>query len=140
MIYRADTFVLPVKNRLRQRGARDCGVCVFAELAGISYEQLLEELPGADYGTVTVDGWIAWLESKGRRVTKHEGCPADAGCCAHLVSNTFYSKEDVHWVYRDENGDVHDPSPVAEWVPANSELARTLETYSIKVLTLAVSK
>jgi hypothetical protein len=140
MIYRADTFKLPKPNKLHQKGTRDCGVCVFAELAGVSYEQVIQELPGADEGTVTVDGWIAWMKTKGINFEMREGCPADVVPCAHLVSNTMTSKDDFHWVLRDEDGDVHDPSPVAMYMPADDPRMRDLETYAFKKLTLSAKR
>lgn len=70
------TFKLPTPQRLHQKHDRDCGVSVFAALAGVSEKELLADLPDAYLGTVTVDGWRGWLESKGSVVTKREGCPA----------------------------------------------------------------
>lgn len=133
-------FKLPKPQRLHQKHNRDCGVCVFAELAGVSEEEVLADLPDAHLGTVTVDGWRAWLEGKGLKVSKSEGCPADNVPCAHLVANALYTKEDAHWVFRDEDGDIHDPSPVAMYMPADDERMRSLSTYAIKILTLSVSR
>lgn len=133
-------FTLPKPQRLHQKYERDCGVSVFAALAGVSEEEVLADLPTAYLGIVTVDGWIGWLESKGFTVLKREECPADIVPCAHLVANALYTKEDAHWVFRDEDGDMHDPSPVAMCWPANDDRMRNLETYSIKILTLSVER
>jgi hypothetical protein len=106
----------------------------------VSEEEVLADLPEAYLGTVTVDGWRAWLESKGFTVTKREGCPADVVPCAHLVANALYTKEDAHWVFRDEDGDVHDPSPVSMYMPADDERMRNLTIYAMKILTLSVER
>lgn len=133
-------FKLPKPQRLLQRSDRDCGVCVFATLAGVSEEEVLADFPDADLGTVPVDGWRAWLESKGFAVSQRDGCPTDVVPCAHLVANVLYTKEDAHWVFRDEDGDVHDPSPVAMHMPADDQRMRSLSFYAMKVLTLSVSR
>ncbi len=85
-MYFTRPFKLPKPQRLHQKQDRDCGVSVFAALAGVSEEELLAEVPGADRGTVTVNGWCAWLERKGFTVTKRKGCPAEIFPCAHLVA------------------------------------------------------
>src|ERR1035441_356067 len=139
MIFTAP-FKLPKPQRLRQKHDRDCGVCVFAALAGVSEEEVLADLPDAYLGTGTVNGWRSWLESKGFTVSKHEECPADVVRCAHLVANALYTKEDAHWVLRDEDGDVHDPSPVSMYMPADDERMRNLSIYAMKILTLSVSR
>lgn len=133
-------FKLPKPQSLHQKHERDCGVCVFAALAAVSEEEILADLPDANLGTVSVDGWQEWLESKGFTVTKREGCRADIVPCAHLVANVLHSQEDGHWVFRDEDGDIHDPSPVTMYMPADDERMRSLEMYTMKILTLSVSR
>lgn len=133
-----ERFKLPKPQMLHQKHDRDCGVCVFAALAAISEEELLADLPNACLGTVTVDGWHEWLESKGFTVTRREGCPADIVPCAHLVAHALYTKEDAHWVFRDEAGDVHDPSPGSMHMEAADPRMRELSMFSMKILTLSV--
>jgi hypothetical protein len=134
----AEMWKLPKPQRLHQSGDRDCSVPVFAALSGLTEDQVRAELPGAVLGEVTVDGWIAWLESKGFRVTKHQGCPSDIVPCAHLVGNMPRSQADFHWIFRDGDGDVHDPSPVFSCVPADDPRIRSLSYYSEHVLTLTL--
>jgi hypothetical protein len=138
-VYRNDNFNLPKPQRHFQRDERDCGVAVFAALAGLTYEEVLRDLPDARLGTVTVDGWKAWLEQRGFTVSHLVGCPDNIFPCAHLVAPV----DDVtccHWVYRDEEGDIHDPSPVSRAMPADSAWMKNLSMYKCKVLTLSVSR
>jgi len=134
-----EIFKLPKAQLLTQKHERDCGVCVFAALAGVSEEDVLADFPDANLGTVTVEGWQEWLESKGMIVVRREGCPVDAFPCAHLVANVMNSPRDAHWILRDADGDVHDPSPVMMYMPADDERMRNLSMYSLKILTLSVS-
>jgi hypothetical protein len=113
-------------------------VLVFAALADTSYEDVLADLPGAHLGTVTVDGWIGWLQGRGWTVTRQDGCPTDIVPCAHLVA-PVPNPEYCHWVYRDSEGDVHDPTPVSLAMPADSEWMRNLKMYDHKILTVSVS-
>ena len=53
--------ILPKPQILHQKYDRDCGVCVFAALVGISEEELCAEIPNAHLGMVTVDDWEKWL-------------------------------------------------------------------------------
>ena len=115
-------------------------MCVFARLAGISEDQLRAELPDAQLGKVSVDEWQKWIEAKGFVVTRRDGCSDDAVPCAHLVSHGANTLEDFHWVYRDEEGDVLDPNPVNQFVPADDPRMKQLDVYSDKILTLSVSR
>jgi hypothetical protein len=133
-------FELPKPQGLRQQGERDCSVPVFSALTGIPQDQIRTELPGAAEGKVSVEGWEVWLQKKWFKVTRHDGCPLDVLPCAHLVASVMYSKDDAHWVYRDPDGDVHDPSPVSMYMPADDERMRNLSIYSIKILTLSISR
>lgn len=128
----------PKPQKLHQKSERDCGVCVFAELAGVSEEEVCGDLPDAHLGTVSVDGWKQWLQEKGFTVLQREGCPDDIVPCAHLVAHVMYSPNDAHWVYRDSDGDVHDPSE--DFVPADDQRMRNLLFYSEKILTLSLSR
>jgi hypothetical protein len=111
-------------------------VPVFAALTGVSEDQLRTEMPGAARGEVSVDGWINWLQRRGFKVTRHQGCPANIFPCAHLVGNMPQSHADFHWIFRDSDGDVHDPSPVFTYMPADDPRIRSLEYYKEQVLTL----
>lgn len=133
-------FSLPKPQGLRQKGQRDCSVPVFAALTGIPEDDIRAEVPDAAEGKVSVDGWRGWLQKKGLKVTRHEGCPSDVMPCAHLVANAMYSASDAHWVYRDADGDVHDPALVSMYMPADDERMRSLSMYSMKILTLSVSR
>ena len=133
-------FIMPKPQMLHQKHERDCGVSVFAALAGVSEEEVLADLPTAHLGTVTVDGWCVWLESKGLRVLRRDECPDDIVPCAHLVASVMYRKEDAHWVFRDGDGDVHDPSESSMYMPANDSRMRDLSIFSMKILTLSVSR
>lgn len=112
---------------------------VFAALVGVSYEDVLRDLPDADVGTITVDGWKQWLNDKGYKANHLNGCPLDVFPCAHLVAPVD-DRRYCHWIYRDELGDVHDPSPVFSAMPADDPRMKNLEMYQYKVLTLSISK
>jgi hypothetical protein len=100
--------ILPKPQTLHQKFERDCGVCVFARLAGISEDQLRAELPDAQLGKVSVDEWHKWLEGKGLVVTRRDGCSDDAVPCAHLVSHGANTPEDFHWVWSEFLDDLCD--------------------------------
>jgi len=132
-------FNLPKQQRLRQELERACSVPVFAVLAGVSEDKVCRDLPGAALGQVTVQEWISWLEKRSLRVLKRDGWPTDIVPCAHLVATRQPRDErDFHWVYRDADGDVHDPSPMFEAMPADDPRMRNLSLYAEKVLTLAI--
>jgi hypothetical protein len=135
-------FKFPKQQMLRQERDRDCSVSVFARLAGISEATLLQELPQACAGEVGHNQWIEWLKSKNIGVVEmHEGCPTDVVPCAHLLSEHQPRDErDFHWIYRDEDGDVHDPSPCFAAVPADDPGMRDLKSYPFKILTISVSR
>ena len=132
-------FKLPKPQCHFQRHERDCGVVVFAALAEVPYEDVLSDLPEAHLGTVSVDGWERWLEQRGFKVTRLDGCPADVFPCAHMVSPV----DDIryaHWVYRDGEGDIHDPAPSFQAMPADDPFMKELKMYDFKVLTISLSK
>jgi hypothetical protein len=130
-------FKIPKEQGLCQRADRDCGVTVFAVLAGISYEDVLKDLPDADLGKVRVADWIAWLERRGHTVLRQEGCPAGIVPCAHLVASADH-RDACHCIYWDRDGDIHDPSPVCRAMPADDERMRQLSIYPHKIPTLSV--
>jgi hypothetical protein len=132
---------LPKTQRLRQELERDCSVPVFAELTGVSSDEILRDFPHATIGRVTVEQWKAWLEKRGLTVVERDGCPSDIVPCVHLVAtHEPRDNTDFHWIYRDEDGDVHDPSPVSGAVPADDPTMRDLTYYRGKILTLSVLK
>jgi hypothetical protein len=134
------TFKLPKPQKLRQGSERDCSVPVFAALAGVSEDQVRRDLPRSHSGQVSVLEWMTWLEKKGLPVLKRDGCPSDIVPCAHLVaSHPPRDHTDFHWIYRDADGDVHDPSPVFEAMPADDPRMRDLSLYTQQVLTISVS-
>jgi hypothetical protein len=133
-------FKLPKPQMLRQKSERDCSVPVFARLAGIREEEVLRDLPGAAFGQVTVDGWKTWLDGRQFDVLQRDGCPSDILPCAHLVAlHEPSDREDFHWIYRDEDGDVLDPSPPGP-IPASDSRMRDLLYYSERRLTLSVRR
>lgn len=134
-------FKFPKQQMLRQRTDRDCSVPVFAALVGISEAELCRELPAAPEQGVSVDGWMTWLSEKGLDPLKRDGCPADVVPCAHLVG-PFQprSLNDFHWIYRDEDGDVHDPAPSFSAMPADDPRMKELAGYARKELTISVSR
>jgi hypothetical protein len=129
---------LPKPQMLRQRSECDCGVVDFGKLAGVDYEDVCLDLPEAHLGTVSVDGWMNWLENRGHHVVKQQGCPTDVMPCAHLVA-PFDDRRYCHWVYRDADGDIHDPAPSFAFMPANDSRMRDLTCYECMVLTLSIS-
>jgi hypothetical protein len=131
---------LPKPQRLHQKGERDCSVPVFAALTGLPEDQVRSEMPGAACGEVSVKDWMERLERKGFIVTKHQGCAADLCPCVHLVASTPQSLTDFHWIFRDKDGDVHDPSPVFTYMPADDPRMRSLEFYDRQELTLTVQR
>lgn len=116
---------------------RDCGVFVFAALAGVSEDEIRRDLPEAHLGEVSVDGWISWLEEKGFTVLPRRGCPDDIVPCAHLVALNEL-RDGAHWIYRDREGDVHDPNSAQRYVQADDPRMKSLSFYSEKVLTISV--
>jgi hypothetical protein len=62
----------------------------------------------------------------GFEVTRRQGCDDVEVPCAHLVADCPQSAADFHWVYRDADGDVHDPSPVSMAMWANHPDMRSL--------------
>jgi hypothetical protein len=132
-------FKLPKPQKLLQRQERDCGVVVFAELAGTSYEDVLTDLPGADLSPISVDAWERWIKSKGFLVQREQGCPESVLPCAHLVSPVDDNRF-CHWVYRDTEGDVHDPSPRSIHFAADDPRMRNLSLYGFHLLTVSISR
>ena len=126
-------------QRLFQVGERACSVPVFAALAGVSAREVLNDLPGAALGEITVVEWEKWLENKGLEVLRRDGCQTDVLPCIHLVANYPRGLEDFHWVFRDEHGDVHDPSPVSSCLSADSSHMRGLLSYNVRELTITVA-
>lgn len=133
-------FKFPKAQKLRQESDRDCSVPVFASLAGVSEDEVRRDLPQAALGRVRYLEWIGWLEKRGAKVTLCEGCPSDIAPCAHLVA-THQPRDDgdFHWVYRDADGDVHDPSPSFAAMPADDPGMKNLSVYAQRVLTLSVT-
>jgi hypothetical protein len=135
------TFTLPKAQRLFQTSERDCSVPVFAALADVSEDEVCQDLPNVRLGEVSVEKWEAWLKTKGFDARRREGCSSDELPCAHLVA--LYDprdERDFHWIYRDSDGDVHDPSPTFSAMPANDPRMRDLSCYHTKVLTISVSR
>lgn len=133
--------MLPKTQSLLQRHERDCGLVVFSALAGVSREDLCTDLPDAPLGLVSVDRWEAWLQSKGFEVLRRDGCPEDVVPCAHLVGpDNPGANHDSHWVYRDADGDIHDPSPVFQAMAADDPRIRNLSHYGMKLLTISLAK
>jgi hypothetical protein len=125
---------------LRQESDHDCSVPAFATLTRISESEIRKDLPKAVLGQVTVFQWMSWLEKRGFEVLRREGCPSDIVPCVHLVApHQPYNEQDFHWVYRDADGDVHDPSPVFEAMPADDPRMRNLSVYANAVMTLSIS-
>jgi hypothetical protein len=134
-------FKFPKQQKLRQQTDRDCSVPVFAALTGISETEICRDLPLAPQQGVTVDGWMAWLSQRGLDPLKRDGCPVDIVPCAHLVGPTHpRSLTHFHWIYRDEDGDVHDPDPSYAAMPADDPRMRELSLYGTKELTISVSR
>lgn len=130
---------MPKRQSLHQRFDRDCGVVVFAAIAGIPYEEICQDLPEAHLGTVSVTGWQAWLTQRGFEVLKQDGCPDNIVPCAHLVA-LVENGDDCHWIYRDEEGNVHDPDPAFGAMPADDPRMRELLFYELRITTLSVLK
>jgi hypothetical protein len=135
------SFKFPKQQRLHQESERDCSVAVFAALTGLSKEVVCLDLPGAPLGVISVGEWIDWLKGRSFEVLQRTGCPDDRVPCAHLVGPLYPGNQsDFHWVYRDEDGDIHDPSPSAMYMPASHPSMRDLSAYSQKVLTISISR
>jgi hypothetical protein len=138
---KAMSVEFPKPQRLQQKAARDCSVPVFAELLRISEQQLCAELPLASEGKVSVDGWMTYLAEKGCEPEKRDDCRTDKLPCVHLVGpKTPRSREDFHWIYRDEDGDVHDPDPSFKAMPADDSRMRDLSVYGRTVLTISLGR
>jgi hypothetical protein len=131
-------FRFPKLQKLCQKTERGCSVPVFATLAAIPEDQVLQELPAAAEGMVRLDRWIAWLEEKGCDVLWRNGCETDILPCAHLVAHNPRGESDFHWIYRDEDGDVHDPSPSSLAMSADDPRMRDLSLYNTKACTISV--
>jgi hypothetical protein len=133
------TYKFPKQQNLRQESERGCSVPVFAKLAGISKDELLTQVPEAALGKVTHLQWKSWLETRFPSVVLLDGCPTDTVPCAHLVGPAYPgSPGDYHWIYRDSEGDVYDPSGQCDAMPADHPDMRNLVPFSTKVLTITV--
>ena len=126
------TFKPPVPQRLRQYGDMDCGLSVFAELTGISREQILLDKPCAAVG-LTIDQWEEYFRSKGFGVTRYQSDESYPLPCAHLV-NTGSS---FHWIYQSSEG-VFDPSPAFQYMPADDPRMLTFSVYLRRILAICV--
>jgi len=134
-------FKFPKQQRLRQDSERGCSVPVFANLASVSEGEVLRDLPAAALGAVSVSEWIKWLENKRFDVLSRDGCPADIVPCAHLVAlHDPRDAGDFHWIYRDSDGDVHDPFGDFGTIAADDPIMKNLSLYRRKVLTLSISR
>ena len=118
---------------------RDCSVVVFAALTGISEDEIRRDLPEAPLGEVSDDGWISWLGKKGFSVLRRQGCPDDIVPCAHLVALNGL-RDGAHWIYRDGEGDIHDPNSAQQYLQADDPRMKSISFYSEKVLTVSVSR
>jgi hypothetical protein len=123
-----------MSQKLRQEGEADCSVPVFRELAGISREELLRELPHAVGARVTVQQWEEWLYSKGRKPVRHQNDEPYTLPCAHLVEWAGRP----HWIYQDQTG-VHDPNPAFTCMPEDDSRLLTFEVYKQRILTISVT-
>jgi hypothetical protein len=133
-------FKFPKQQMLRQKTNHDCPVPVFSALTGILEDDICRELPLASEQGVTVDGWMDWLTKKGLGPLRRQGCPDDIVPCVHLVGPTNpQTPTHFHWVYRDAEGDVHDPHPSVAAMPADDPLMRELSICGTKVLTISIS-
>ena len=130
------TGSMPKMQRLYQDGERGCSVPVFAALAGVSTKDILSDFPFAAKGEISVIEWETWLENRGLNVLRRGGCQTDILPCVHLVANHPRGREDYHWVFRDKDGDIHDPSPVTQCLGANDPHMRNLRSYNVKELTI----
>jgi hypothetical protein len=81
------------------------------EAAGVSRQELLEDLPEAISG-VTVSQAEEWLRARGFFVERHSEGEAYTLPCAHLVRRLPYH----HWIYEDGTG-IHDPDPAFAYMP-----------------------
>jgi hypothetical protein len=118
---------LPKPQMLQQSSERDCGVPVFAALTGIAEDEIRHDRPEAHHGKLSVDGWIGWLEEKGFTVLRQVGCPDSIVPCAHLVApDNPRDHTDTHWIFRDKDGDIHDPSPVFGAMPADDPRMKSI--------------
>jgi len=106
---------------------------VFAALAGISREELVQEKPLAPEGKVSVQEWEDWLNAKGLRATRYQPGEQCTMPCAHLVDFAGMP----HWIYQDANG-VHDPNPAFQHFSANDPRMLALSFYE-KLLTISVT-
>lgn len=139
MLEKKHGLQLPKQQRLQQTSDRDCSVPVFAALTGLSDDEIRRDLPNAALGQVSVSEWMAWLHEKGRNPLKRDGCLTDFLPCAHLVAtHEPRDRSDFHWIYRDSDGDVHDPSPVVAAMPADDPRMKNLTDYHHCELTLSV--
>lgn len=123
----------PVPQGLRQEGDRDCSVPVFAQLAGISREDLLTEMPLAGEGEVAVHEWEEWLGRRGLLVTRYKPSEEYTLPCAHLV----FVGGMPNWIYQDKTG-VHDPDPNRQYFAANDPRMLALSFYDERRLTISV--
>jgi hypothetical protein len=118
-------------QRLRQQGEMDCGVSVFAELANMSREEILNDIPEAMNG-ISVERWKAYFTGKGFEVREYIPDDEYPSPCAHLVA----SGGGYHRVYQATNGGIHDPSPVFESTPPRTIKLKT--HYAATLVTIAL--
>jgi len=115
---------------LHQENDADCGLEVFRALLNLPRAEIVADIPGIDMRETSADDWIAYAETKGKRLKIYqpgEGYPLP---CAHLVG----VQPHAHWIYQAVDGGIHDPSPAFRHTPPKMI---TLAHYPPRVLTVA---
>lgn len=115
----------------------DCGVVVFARLAGLTEEEIIRDVPDAFNG-ITHKQWEAYLISKGRQVTCYIAGVQYPLPAAHLVETSPGSSR-YHWIYQAEDGGIYDPNPAFEFCPPHWIKENFDTCYGPLVLTFALA-
>lgn len=106
---------IPKYQRLQQQGDMGCGVAVFAELTGLTRQEILSDQPQAENEGLRVIEWEAYLIHKGFEVRLYDSKKRGyLYPCAHLMDKGLGA---YHWIYEDCDGDILDPDPSARYIP-----------------------
>lgn len=89
--------------------AMDCGVCVTAMLADVSYEKVLADNP--NYRGTSDHGWMRYLNLLGFQVEQMDEKAPPTGCRLYCgVIGNVNGKEIPHAIAVDESGRIFDPA------------------------------
>jgi hypothetical protein len=140
---------IPKYQRLQQYGEMGCGVAVFAELTGLTREEILLDQPKAEEAGLPVIEWEGYLINKGFEIRRYDSDKCGyTRPCAHLMR---IGLEIFHWIYEDCDGHILDPGSTSCYTPPEDPQllppddprlkgSAQKSIYCERVLTLVVTK